>query len=185
MDVPATGGSTADLIVPPKALEQIRRLYAADAEIELAKSDNHIGFRAGGTLVFSRLIEGPYPNYDDIARFEYGRRMWRLPDMRARFLRHWTDERHPYRERFLRQRDLIEEVLGSAESPEELDRRLRERGTSLRCGRQTEHPQRLWPCCHNSTESSLASKDGERRSPAISSAPRQAGRNGGRQTRDC
>src|SRR3989442_14782706 len=62
MAVPATGGSTADLIVPPKALEQIRRLYPGDAEIELAKSDNHIGFRAGGTLVFSRLIEGPYPN---------------------------------------------------------------------------------------------------------------------------
>ena len=66
MDVPATGGSTADLIVPPKALEQIRRLYPADAEIELAKSDNHIGFRAGGTLVFSRLIEGPYPNYEQV-----------------------------------------------------------------------------------------------------------------------
>src|SRR3954471_2421925 len=66
MDVPATGGSTADLIVPPKALEQIRRLYAADAEIELAKSDNHIGFRAGGTLVFSRLIEGPYSNYQQV-----------------------------------------------------------------------------------------------------------------------
>ena len=66
MDVPATGGSTADLIVPPKALEQIRRLYAGDAEIELAKSDNHIGFRAGGTLVFSRLIEGPYPNYEQV-----------------------------------------------------------------------------------------------------------------------
>src|SRR5246127_4721672 len=30
MDVPAKGGSTADLIVPPKALEQIRRLFAAD-----------------------------------------------------------------------------------------------------------------------------------------------------------
>jgi hypothetical protein len=78
-------------------------------------------------------VWGPYPNYDDVARFEYGRRMWRLPDMRARFLQHWTDERHPYRERFLRQRELIEEVLGSSESPEELDRRLRERGTSLRC----------------------------------------------------
>src|SRR6266702_2640072 len=62
MDVPAKGGSTADLIVPPKALEQIRRLFAADADIEVAKSDNHILFRAGGTLVFSRLIEGPYPN---------------------------------------------------------------------------------------------------------------------------
>jgi hypothetical protein len=78
-------------------------------------------------------VWGPYPNYDDVARFEYGRRMWRLPDMQERLLRHWMDERHPYRDRFLRQRELIEEVLGSTESPEELDRRLRERGTSLRC----------------------------------------------------
>lgn len=30
----------------------------------------------------------PYPNYDDIGRFEYGRMMWRLPDMRARLLAH-------------------------------------------------------------------------------------------------
>jgi hypothetical protein len=78
-------------------------------------------------------VWGPYPNYDDISRFEYGRRLWRLPDMRLRFLQHWLDERHPYRERFLRQRELIEEVLGSSETEEELDRRLRERGTSLRC----------------------------------------------------
>jgi len=66
MDVPAKGGSTADLIVPPKALEQIRRLFAADDALEIARSDNHIGFRAGGTLVFSRLIEGPYPNYEQV-----------------------------------------------------------------------------------------------------------------------
>src|SRR2546427_12168233 len=66
MDVPASGGSTADLIVPPKALEQIRRLYAPEVDLEVAKSDNHIGFRAGGTLVFSRLIEGPYPNYEQV-----------------------------------------------------------------------------------------------------------------------
>src|SRR6266576_2642268 len=66
MDVPAKGGSTADLIVPPKALEQIRRLFAAEDALEIARSDNHIGFRAGGTLVFSRLIEGPYPNYEQV-----------------------------------------------------------------------------------------------------------------------
>jgi hypothetical protein len=78
-------------------------------------------------------VWGPYPNYDDIARFQYGRMLWRLPDMRARLLRHWTDDRHPYKDRFLRQRDLIEEVLCSKESEEELDLRLRSRGTSLRC----------------------------------------------------
>jgi hypothetical protein len=76
---------------------------------------------------------GPYPNYVDIARFEYGRRMWRYADMRERLLRHWLDERHPYRHRFLRQRELIEEVLASRESPEDLQGALLKRGTSLRC----------------------------------------------------
>ncbi len=66
MDVPASGAATADLIVPPKALEQVRRLIAADADLDIARTDNHIGFRAGGTLVFSRLIEGPYPNYEQV-----------------------------------------------------------------------------------------------------------------------
>ena len=78
-------------------------------------------------------VWGTYPNYDDIARFEYGRMMWRLPDMRKRMLRHWTDERHPYHERFAERRDLIIEVLESPLSPEELDKLLRSRNTSLRC----------------------------------------------------
>jgi hypothetical protein len=78
-------------------------------------------------------VWGPYPNYDDIARFEYGRRLWKRAEMRTRFLEHWLDERHPYRERFLDQRSLIEEVLDSTESPALLDRRLRQRGSSLRC----------------------------------------------------
>jgi DNA polymerase III subunit beta len=69
MDVPtpASGAAgTADLIVPPKALEQIRRLFASDDEIEIAKSDNHLGFRSPTTQVFTRLIEGPYPNYEQV-----------------------------------------------------------------------------------------------------------------------
>ena len=78
-------------------------------------------------------VWGPYPNYDDIGRFEYGRRMWRLPEMRLRLLGHWTDPRHPYHERFQRQREVIEEVLNSTGPEEALDRGLRDRGTSLRC----------------------------------------------------
>jgi hypothetical protein len=78
-------------------------------------------------------VWGLYPNYDDIARFEYGRRLWKHPDFRGRFLAHWLDERHPYRERFMEQRALIEEVLASTERPAVLDARLRMRGASLRC----------------------------------------------------
>src|SRR4030095_7174806 len=79
------------------------------------------------------LVWGPYPNYDDIARFEYGGRLWRDDRMRGRLLAHWLDERHPYRERFLERRELVESVLQSQDTPRQLDLALRGRGTSLRC----------------------------------------------------
>ena len=69
MDVPTppSGSSAqADLIVPPKALEQIRRLFRADEEVEIARSENHLGFRSASTQIFTRLIEGPYPNYEQV-----------------------------------------------------------------------------------------------------------------------
>lgn len=77
-------------------------------------------------------VWGPYANYDDVARFQYGRMFWRQAAMRARLLAHWLDERHPHRQRFLRQRALVEEVLASSDTPEDLDQRLRLKGTSLR-----------------------------------------------------
>jgi hypothetical protein len=77
-------------------------------------------------------VWGPHPNYDDIARYEYGRRLWRLPEMRNRLLAHWLDERHPHRERFMEQRSLIEAVLASNADSETLDAQLRESGASLR-----------------------------------------------------
>jgi DNA polymerase-3 subunit beta len=68
MDVPinSAGAPSADMIVPPKALEQIRRLFPQDEELEIARGDNHLGFRSPFTAVYTRLIEGPYPNYDQV-----------------------------------------------------------------------------------------------------------------------
>ena len=57
-------GVSHDLIIPPKALEQVRRLFPAEEELEIACGENHIGFRSPFTCVFTRLIEGPYPNYE-------------------------------------------------------------------------------------------------------------------------
>ncbi len=62
----ASGGPGGDLIVPPKALEQIRRLFPAEEELEIARGDNHLGFRSPFTAVYTRLIEGPYPNYEQV-----------------------------------------------------------------------------------------------------------------------
>ena len=68
MDVPASSQTSgqADLIIPPKALEQIRRLFGGDEEIEIGRSDNHLGFRSTTTQIYTRLIEGPYPNYEQV-----------------------------------------------------------------------------------------------------------------------
>lgn len=68
MDLPITsaGAPSGDLIVPPKALEQIRRLFPAEEELEIARGDNHLGFRSPFTAVYTRLIEGPYPNYEQV-----------------------------------------------------------------------------------------------------------------------
>jgi DNA polymerase-3 subunit beta len=68
MDLPIASGNSpgGDLIVPPKALDQVRRLFPAEEELEIAQGDNHLGFRSPFTSVFTRLIEGPYPNYEQV-----------------------------------------------------------------------------------------------------------------------
>jgi len=68
MDVPIASDSAPsnDFIVPPKALEQVRRLFPAEEELEIGRGENHIGFRSPFTAVYTRLIEGPYPNYEQV-----------------------------------------------------------------------------------------------------------------------
>ena len=62
----ASNAPASDLIIPPKALEQVRRLFPPEEELEVARGENHIGFRSPLTSVYTRLIEGPYPNYDQV-----------------------------------------------------------------------------------------------------------------------
>jgi DNA polymerase III subunit beta len=71
----AGGGATGDLIVHPRALQQVEKLFKANDEVEVARSENHLGFRGGSAagagerhsvLIYTRLIEGPYPNYEQV-----------------------------------------------------------------------------------------------------------------------
>ena len=68
MAVPAGASSatSADFIVPPAALQQVQRLFKTDDELDVARDGNHLGFRAAGTEVYTRLIEGSYPNYEQV-----------------------------------------------------------------------------------------------------------------------
>jgi DNA polymerase-3 subunit beta len=68
MEVPiqSSGAPSSDFIVPPKAFEQIRKLFPADEELEIARGENHLGFRSPFTAVYTRLVEGPYPPCDHL-----------------------------------------------------------------------------------------------------------------------
>jgi DNA polymerase III subunit beta len=55
-----------DFIVHPRALGQVQRLFKPDETVEVSRSENHIGFRGNDVQVFTRLIEGPYPNYEQV-----------------------------------------------------------------------------------------------------------------------
>src|SRR5206468_3283718 len=66
LPIKTAAAPSSDLIVPPKALEQVRRLFPQDEELEIARGENHLGFRSPFTSVFTRLIEGPYPPYDQV-----------------------------------------------------------------------------------------------------------------------
>jgi hypothetical protein len=75
---------------------------------------------------------GKYPNYQDIARLEYGRMLWKSASSRGRLLSHWMDPAHPYADRFRSRRTLVERVLESRLPDEALDIELRAEGHSLR-----------------------------------------------------
>lgn len=62
---PATATS-ADFIVPPAALQQVQRLFKSEDALDVARDGNHLGFRSEGTEVYTRLIEGSYPNYEQV-----------------------------------------------------------------------------------------------------------------------
>ena len=56
-----------DVIVPAKALNQILRLFGEqDADVEVCVTENQIIFSLGNTTLYSRLIEGPYPDYTQV-----------------------------------------------------------------------------------------------------------------------
>ena len=70
--------------------------------------------------------------YQDYAKLEYGRLLWKNPASRERLLRHWTDPRHPHAERFKEWRPEVEKLLQSPKgSDEQLDAELRQRDRDL------------------------------------------------------
>jgi DNA polymerase-3 subunit beta len=69
MELPAEEGARGADGRPDRAAQGARPDQAPlrpDDELEIARGDNHLGFRSAVTSVYTRLIEGPYPNYEQV-----------------------------------------------------------------------------------------------------------------------
>lgn len=77
------------------------------------------------------LVNGIH--FQEYAKLEYGRLLWRIPEFRERLLRHWKDPRHPHAERFAEYESEVRHLLDSPkDSDAKLDAELQKRGLSLR-----------------------------------------------------
>lgn len=64
---PLAAAPKGDVILPLKALSQLARLIpAATGPVEIALSKNHARFTLGETTLTTKLIEGPFPNYEQV-----------------------------------------------------------------------------------------------------------------------
>jgi DNA polymerase-3 subunit beta len=58
--------SANEFIVSPKALNILRSLAAEKDELNISLAENHITFDLGDSVVYSRLLEGPFPDYNQV-----------------------------------------------------------------------------------------------------------------------
>lgn len=75
---------------------------------------------------------GKYPDYQALAKLEYGRMLWKSEGGRKKLLDNWTHPAHPHCDRFPSNRLLVEMLLSTDTDYDTLDMDLRNHGTSLR-----------------------------------------------------
>jgi len=61
------GGHKGELIIPPKALALVIKILGDnESDVGITFGEKNILFHVGDAVVTSRLIEGPYPNYEQV-----------------------------------------------------------------------------------------------------------------------
>ena len=59
-------GATVSGIVPRKAVQEIARIVGSGEEVQVAISDNQFMLQMPNVLLMARLIEGTFPNYEQV-----------------------------------------------------------------------------------------------------------------------
>ncbi len=65
------GNGEIDSIIPPKALNELRKLLTGLEDVEIASSQQYVFFRTKEWILMSRLLEGIFPDYTNVIPQEF------------------------------------------------------------------------------------------------------------------
>ncbi|MCP4649683.1 MAG: DNA polymerase III subunit beta [PVC group bacterium] len=55
-----------EAIIPIKTINELSKILKEDGQVRIIFSDNQVAFELDGTMIISRLIEGEFPNYEQV-----------------------------------------------------------------------------------------------------------------------
>jgi len=62
----ATSVDDSEVIISPKALNLMRSLSDEVDDVRISLAENHVTFDMGNSVIYSRLLEGPFPDYNQV-----------------------------------------------------------------------------------------------------------------------
>jgi DNA polymerase III subunit beta len=63
-------GSEVEAILPTKAVQELQRILRDEEPLNISFAENQVSFDLGNTFLYSKLIEGNYPNYKQVVPAE-------------------------------------------------------------------------------------------------------------------
>ncbi len=68
MEIPAN--QETEVILPTKAVNELQRILGGDEPLTISLSENQIAFDLGNIVLYSKLVDGKYPNYRQVVPAE-------------------------------------------------------------------------------------------------------------------
>jgi DNA polymerase-3 subunit beta len=68
-------GGDSSYIIPRKTIMELERLLGTDGDVNICLSENQMAFEFGNILIISNLIDGVFPNYDQVIPKNYEREL--------------------------------------------------------------------------------------------------------------
>ena len=69
-------GQTKNLIIPNKTIQELNRNLGGEGEVFLSLKDNQLQFKIDSVVITSRLIEGEFPNYEQVIPKKAKEQLW-------------------------------------------------------------------------------------------------------------